>query len=70
MWHDIIGVYSFDEATSHSGSGLLSGLRLQVGIRNVFDKLPAFDAFNQPYYYSYFGDIRLRDYTVTLTKSF
>ncbi len=47
----------------------LSSAELQLGIRNLFDKAPPFDATDFPYY-STFGDPRMASYYVSLRKSF
>jgi len=49
--------------------GILSNLTVQVGIKNLFNTLPPFDAYYNPYYYSPYGDPRLRDYRISIRKS-
>ena len=78
VYHDFFASYAFGnaQAKSETAAGklgtdrLLSNLTLQVGVKNVFNKFPAFDAFNAPYYYSYYGDVRLRDFWISLKKAF
>lgn len=71
IYHDLFGGYTFGSA---QGSGVahnvLADLTIQFGIRNVFSTLPPFDAHTPVYYYSPYGDIRLRDYRISLQKAF
>jgi outer membrane receptor protein involved in Fe transport len=48
---------------------LLSGMELSIGIKNVFNTLPPFDAFYAPYYILN-GDPRMRDVWVSVKKTF
>jgi len=50
--------------------GALSDLTIQLSVKNLFNKLPPFDAYYTPYFYSPYGDPRLRDYRLTLSKGF
>jgi len=71
-YHQIFGSYSFGNNpmdTSRVGQHLLSGLTLQFGIKNIFNKLPPFDAANGPYFYSSYGDPRLREYWIQVQKA-
>jgi iron complex outermembrane receptor protein len=79
MYHDVFVSYAFGEKKSASGSPLstlsnklLSGVTVQLGVRNVFNKLPPFDYYyyNQNYYESPYGDLRLRTYWLTVKKTF
>jgi outer membrane receptor protein involved in Fe transport len=73
LYHSVFGSYVFgDQAGSGSGAvrQVLSGLTLQFGINNVFDKAPPFDAYYAPYFYSPYGDARMRDFRVSVRKSF
>jgi len=65
-YHDVFGSYSFGKTSV----GLLSDLKFQFGIKNVFNKLPPLDAYYFPYYYSPYGNPRLRDYRLGISKSF
>ena len=67
MYHDIYASYVVEQGRSDT---LLSNLTIQFGIKNVFNKLPPFDAFAGPYFYSPYGDPRLRDYRLGVRKSF
>lgn len=48
----------------------LRGVELSVGVRNLFNSEPRFDASNVTYFYSTWGDIRMREYRLTLKKAF
>ncbi len=52
------------------GDKLASDWTIQAGIKNVFNTLPPFDAGFAPYYYSPYGDPRLRDLWVSVKKEF
>jgi hypothetical protein len=66
MYHAIFGSYGFGKTPVR----LLSNVTIQFGIKNLFNTLPPFDAFYNPYYYSPYGDPRLRDYWVSVRKGF
>ncbi|MBL8265939.1 MAG: TonB-dependent receptor [Steroidobacter sp.] len=67
-YHDVVFTYGWDEDAS---SSLLSGVTLQFGVNNVFDKVPPLDVFySSSSYYSPFGDPRLREYRLSLSKRF
>ena len=53
------------------GDSLTRGLELQVGLENIFDKVPPYEG-NSPngFTYSTWGSLRLREYRVALKKSF
>lgn len=69
-YHDAVVEYSWDERGGALGA-LQSGLTLQFGINNVFDKQPPLDVYqNLNGYGSPFGDWRLREYWVALSKRF
>jgi len=71
IYHDLSAGYGFPTRSSSLAGDLLSGIEVQAGIKNVFNKRPPFDAGNfQFYYYSYFGDPRLAAYYLTLKKVF
>ncbi|MEJ0038619.1 MAG: TonB-dependent receptor [Gammaproteobacteria bacterium] len=71
-YHDIFLSYEFRslEAAPALGEKMLSDLTLQVGVNNVFNSAPPFDAYNRPYFYSPLGDPRLRSYRLSLNKKF
>ncbi|MBL8268010.1 TonB-dependent receptor [Steroidobacter sp.] len=72
LYHDVFASYEFETASGGGmAAGLLSDVAVQVGIKNLFDKTPPFDAYYlRSNYYSPFGDWRLRNYYLTLTKKF
>ena len=45
---------------------------VQVSVNNVFNTLPPFDARsgNTPFYYSRFGNVRLRDLVIRVKRDF
>lgn len=66
FYHDLFAGYQFD-----TGASLLADVGIQAGIKNVFDKVPPFDAYySASNYYSPFGDARLRNFYLTVTKKF
>lgn len=65
-YHTVFASYS----SGKTGANLLSGLTVQAGIKNVFNSSPPFDANYSPYYLSPYGDARLRDYWISLSKAF
>ena len=74
MYHDLFASYVFDKTTAGQKSGiahnLLSNLTVQLGIKNLFNTLPPFDASNSAYFYSPYGDPRLRSYRISVRKGF
>jgi outer membrane receptor protein involved in Fe transport len=72
VFHDMYVGYRFAPAAARSiGGGLLDDVSVQLGVKNVFDKAPAFDAFYSiTAYYSPFGDPRMRSYSLSVAKSF
>ena len=71
-YHEIFASYTFNKAAGEASGlmhGILSNLTVQVGIKNLFNTLPPFDAYYNPYYYSPYGDPRLRDYRISIRKS-
>jgi iron complex outermembrane recepter protein len=71
-YHEVFGAYRFPRVTEtvEGWRSYFRGVELQVGIRNVFDLRPRMDASNVTYYYSTWGDIRGREYRITLKKAF
>jgi iron complex outermembrane receptor protein len=65
-FHDAFVSYGFGSTPRHA---LLKHLTLNVGVKNVFDEVPAFDAYNSGFV-SYYGDMRLRSYRIGLRKDF
>lgn len=71
IYHDLFGSYTFGGAQGNGAvRNVLADLTIQFGIRNVFNTLPPFDAHTPVYYYSTYGDSRLRDFRISLRKSF
>ncbi len=69
-YHDIVGRFRVGEALGLT-SGILADTDLQFGIRNVFNTSPPIVASPFPSNgYSFFGDPRLRRYTVSIRKRF
>jgi outer membrane receptor protein involved in Fe transport len=70
--HNLFASYSFGKRKTGSrvGDKLASDWTIQAGIKNVFNTLPPFDAYYSPYYYSPYGDPRLRDLWVSIKKEF
>ncbi|MGH3802052.1 MAG: TonB-dependent receptor domain-containing protein, partial [Pseudonocardiaceae bacterium] len=66
VYHDFFARYSLGE----NASPLLSGLTVQLNVKNVFDKVPEYDANYAPYLVSPYGDWRLRAYSLSVKKSF
>ncbi len=72
-FHDVFAGYTFRERKSGTTgfaavrAGLFADLVVQLGVKNVFDMLPAYDAYSK---YSPYADTRLRSYWVSLRKSF
>ncbi len=74
-YHDFFASYAFgklDRGEGHlkrAGASLLTGMTIQVGVKNLFGKLPPYDA-GYSFYTSPYGDIRLRSYSISVRKSF
>ena len=68
-YHNLSVSYNF--GAKHANE-LLQGLSLQLTVNNVFDTIPPFDAANGrgPFYYSRYGNVRLRDYIIRVKKDF
>lgn len=71
--HDAVVSYQFGESTSgrEGVDRILAGTTLTLGIRNIFDTAPEFDA--GPFglgFFSPFVDIRMREYWITLRRTF
>jgi hypothetical protein len=71
IYHDLSVGFTFHDASISNASltSLLENVSIQVGLKNVLNKAPPFDA-NNIYYYSRFGDPRLRTFRITLSKAF
>jgi outer membrane receptor protein involved in Fe transport len=75
-YHQLVVGYKFGREEQRKTSGatvsrrLLSDLSVQVGIKNLFNTAPPYDASYGPFYYSPYGDIRGRSYWVRVKKQF
>jgi len=77
-YHDVFAGYTFGTQESGPSSRLgavanriMRGLSVQIGVRNVFNQVPSFDAIGVSYLYaSRYGDLRLRTWWMTLKKAF
>ncbi|MEP9401699.1 TonB-dependent receptor [Sphingomonas sp. VNH70] len=58
-YHDMNVTYRFPQK-----------MTVRAGINNVFNKMPPLDATQQPLFYSPFGDPRLRNFYLGVTKGF
>jgi iron complex outermembrane receptor protein len=76
LYHDVFGSYVFGKrprgggALGRAADVLFRGVTLKAGIRNVLNTAPPFDAYNNPYFYSYYGGARLREYWISVRKDF
>lgn len=71
LYHNVVVGYDFDKRSGgNADQGMLSGLSAQLGVKNVFNHVPPIDVYYSPYYYSPFGDPRLRSYWLSLAKKF
>lgn len=73
IYHDLFVGYRFpgvDQAQGRSAN-VLSDVSIRLGVKNVFDEKPPFDAFySMTAYYSPFGDPRMRSYSLSISKAF
>lgn len=74
MYHDLVVSYAFHHATpdehTTSNTAPLDGLTVQFGVKNVLNKIPPFDYAYAPLFYSPYTDPRLRDFWLTVRKTF
>ncbi len=72
IYHNVLAGYRFPSAEGASGaSWALSDLTITLGVRNVFDRVPPFDASQSNVQrYSPFGDYRLRSVQLSIGKKF
>ncbi len=68
-YHHVNVTYNF--GAKHERS-LFRGLSVQLTVNNVFETEPPFDAGNNraPFFYSRYGNVRLRDYVLRVKKDF
>lgn len=65
-YHDVFAAYRFS-----AGSSMFDATQITLGIKNLFDKEPPFDAnLFTVGYYSTFGDARLARYWLSVKKNF
>jgi len=73
-YHDVFVARRFPKSVTPEAAWwrrALSRTELQVGVQNVLNKTPPFDAFYSPnYLISRYGDPRLATYTLTVRKNF
>lgn len=68
-YHDAMASYRFGSLAG-GAAALLADLEVQIGVKNVFDEAPPYDASNASYLYSFLGDPRLRRYYISVRKGF
>ena len=73
-YHDLTVIYRPNVLTNSRFANFLEDLRVQLAVQNVFDKVPTIRAasgsFDTIGRYSQYGDVRLRRYSLSITKSF
>ncbi len=71
MYHDMYASYRVDGLRGLLGS-VFANSEISIGVQNVFDKVPPIIASTDTISpgYSYYGDPRLRRYTISVRKSF
>lgn len=71
IFHDLSVTYRTPLQVGGRGlASWFSDVEYQLGILNVFDKAPAFDADILPFFYSLLGDPRLRSYELSVKVNF
>ncbi len=70
MYHNLNVSYAFED--SKRFKHIFNGTTLSVGINDIFNTAPPYDAnvTYQPFYYSPFGNVLLRNYVVKIRKEF
>jgi len=66
IYHDVLASYTFDQPRP----SVLSDVTIQVGIKDLFNTAPPFDAYYAPFYVSPYGSILLREFRVSIRKGF
>lgn len=67
VYHDVFARYGL---SGLSLFGNLESAEVQVGIQNLFDRSPPFNARNAISFYDFLGDPRLRRYSISLVTRF
>src|SRR5690606_25213412 len=71
IYHDFFVSYDFGSVGETSRwRQLLADTQVRLGVKNVFNTKPPFDASNTANYYSGYGDPRLAGYTLSIKRSF
>lgn len=72
IYHNLFAGYRFADSESKSAfASALGGVSVTLGIRNLFNSVPPFDAYQSGIgYYSPFGDYRLRSAQLSIGKRF
>lgn len=69
VYHDVFVGYAFDRGNARLNR-ILADAEIRIGVNNVFNTKPPFDAGDSSYYYSPYGDALLANYYVSLSKKF
>ncbi len=69
LYHDVTVTYRFGRSSGR-WAVLLDRLEVQIGIKNILNTQPPFDAASTGIFYSTFADPRLARYLVSLTKAY
>jgi outer membrane receptor protein involved in Fe transport len=64
------GMFRDSSRFGHWSNAFFDGMKISLVVNNVFNTMPPFDPYYQPFYASPFGDVQLRNYALTLKKSF
>ncbi|MGH7958677.1 MAG: TonB-dependent receptor, partial [Opitutaceae bacterium] len=71
IYHDLFWSYRFGGKGSSTARRILSGTELSGGFRNIFNRMPAYDASQSVTgYYSFLGDPRMASYYLSVKRSF
>jgi outer membrane receptor protein involved in Fe transport len=76
MYHNLYLSYAFPKNRLDSNSrfgrwanAFLNDAQISLNVNNVFNSLPPFDVWSSPFYASAYGDVQLRNYSVSIKKS-
>jgi len=69
IYHQLYASYAFGK-DNHAAMGLLSNLKVQVTIKNIFNVYPPVDIYEAPFYYSQYGNLNLREVYLSARKDF